>query len=138
MNNIAINESPELASRHVEDFRAPPIRENVTDQNRIDAAKEYENRSLLRKLNPNAVTAAELMRSKSRKVVVENTAALQAYPQAQQDAVLQALHELRAEMLNLGAQIDNLGAELRTRSSNNVTVRSQNSLSLSLAVFITS
>jgi hypothetical protein len=159
MNNIAINESPELASEHVEDFRAPRILPGaiVTDQNREDAAMEYEKRSLLRKLNPNAVTAAELMRSKSRKVVIENKAALQAYPQ--QD-VLQAIQGLEAQigvrmekelrnlearmgvrtdslatgLRNLEARIDDLATDLRTRSSNIVTVRSQNLLPLSFAV----
>jgi hypothetical protein len=128
MNNNAgpnaIDASPPLASGHVEDFCAPaiPLGANVTDQHCEDAEMEFEKRSFLREYHPDAVTAAELMSSKRRKVAVENMAALQAYPQAQQDAVLQALQELRAEIRNLGAQIDNLGAELRTRLSNNVKV----------------
>jgi hypothetical protein len=155
MNNIAINESPQLASRHVEDFRAPDILPGaiVTDQDREHAAMEYENRSLLRKLNPNAVTAAELKSSKSRMVVIEHKAALQAYPPAQPDAVLQAIEGLGADirgiqvdirgiqadirnlearmdegLRNLEARIDGLATDLRTRSSNILTVRSQNLL----------
>jgi hypothetical protein len=128
MNNIAINESPPLASGNVEDFCAPDILLGaiVTDQDREDAAKEFEKRSLLRQFNPNAVTAAELMSSKSRMVAVENMAALQAYPQAHQDAVLQAIHGIQADIRNLEARIgmrmDNLGAEIRTRLSNNEKV----------------
>jgi hypothetical protein len=87
----------------------------VTDQDREDAAKEFEKRSLLRKFHPNEVTAAELMRSKRRKVAVENTAAFQAHPQAHQNVVMQAIAGIRAD-------IRNLGAEIRTRLSNNVKV----------------
>jgi hypothetical protein len=136
MNNNAgpnaIDASPPLASGNVEDFCAPeiPVGAIVTDQDREDAAKEFEKRSLLRELNPNFVTAAELMRSKRRKVAVENTAAFQAHPQAHQNVVSQAIQALEArittELRNLGAEIrtrtDNLGAEIRTRLSNNVKV----------------
>jgi hypothetical protein len=136
MNNNAgpnaIDASPRLVSRHVEDFRAPDILLGaiVTDQDREDAAMEFEKRSLLRKLHPNDVTAAELMSSKRRKVAVENTAAFQAHPQAHQNVVSQAIQGLEAriatELRNLGVrigvQMDNLGAEIRTRLSNNVKV----------------
>jgi hypothetical protein len=130
----AIAASPPLASDHAEDFCAPPPIPHgsiVTDQQLEDAAMELEKRMTIRKNNPDAVTDAELAISKRRKVAVENAAANQSYPQAHENAVLQAIEGLRAE-------IRNLRAELHTRSSNNVTVRSQNSLSLSLAVFITS
>jgi hypothetical protein len=121
MNNNAgpnaIDASPPLASGNVEDFCAPDILLGaiVTDQDREDAAKEFEKRSLLRKFHPNEVTAAELMRSKRRKVAVENTAAFQAHPQAHQNVVMQAIAGIRAD-------IRNLGAEFRTRLSNNVKV----------------
>jgi hypothetical protein len=143
----AIAASPPLASGHADDCCAPPIPHGaiVTDQQQEDAAMELEKRTTIRKNNPDAVTDAELAISERRKVAVENAAANQSHPQAHEDAVLQVIEGLGARMdavvqaiQGLGARMDNLEAEFRTQSLNNLKVRSQNSLSLSLAVFNTS
>jgi hypothetical protein len=129
----AIDVSPPLSSNFAGDFRADaiPLGANVTDQHCLDAAIEVARRSILREIDPGAVTNAELASSKRRKVMVDNVAAGQAYPDARpnQNQLLQAIQRLGTRMDNFGTQIDNLGTrmdnlgtELRTRSSNNEKV----------------
>jgi hypothetical protein len=128
----AIDVSPPLSSNFAGDFRADaiPLGANVTDQHCLDAAIEVARRSILRELDPGAVTNAELASSKRRKVMVDNVAAGQAYPDAHPSQLLQAIQGLGARIDNLEedlraelqVQFRNLGAELRTRSSNNEKV----------------
>jgi hypothetical protein len=138
----AIDASPLLSSNSAGDFLADaiPLGANVTDQNCLDAAMEVARRSMLRELDPGAVTVAELASSKRRKVMVDNVAAGQAYPDAHPNQLLQAIQGLGTRIDNLGTRIDNLGtrmdnlvgevqvefrnlgSELRTRSSNNEKV----------------
>jgi hypothetical protein len=118
----AIDVSPPLSSNFAGDFRADAIPQgaNVTDQHCLDAAIEVARRSILREIDPDAVTNAELASSKRRKVMVDNVAAGQAYPDAHpnQNQLLQAIQGLGTRIDNLGTRMDNLETRLGTRMDN--------------------